>query len=65
MEEVERYGKVRHVANIVATLCQIQQACEELQLSQEFRYDGHSNALDTVPAGSSGTSASTRRMQPD
>jgi hypothetical protein len=65
LEEVEYFGKDRHVQDIVAALCQNPAACEELRLGHGFRFDSHSNALDEEAAEAHERDAASGRMQPD
>ena len=65
LEGVERYGKDRHVHDIVSALCRNPAAREELRLGHGFRFDSHANALDEEASeGREGDTASGR-MQPD
>jgi chemotaxis protein histidine kinase CheA len=65
LEGVERYGKDRHVHDVVSALCQIPAAREELRLGRGFRFDSHANALDEEAAEVRERNTTSGRMQPD
>jgi hypothetical protein len=65
LEGVERYGKDRHVHDIVSALCENPKAREELRLGNGFRFDSHTNALDEEAAEARERDTRSGRMQPD
>lgn len=65
LEGVERYGKDRHVHDIVSALCENPHAREKLRLGNGFRFDSHANALDEEIAEARGRDTTSGRMQPD
>jgi hypothetical protein len=65
LEGVERYGKDRHIHDIVSALCENPHAREELRLGNGFRFDSHANALDEETAEARGRDTTSGRKQPD